>query len=265
MNNKINSLYELGDPDNIDKNGQWPDYLQYGFTDADVPALVELVIDPEFNEMLSDNNAVWVPLHAWRTLGQLKSTEAIQPLVDMFDSWEKNEDQWALFEIPLVMGMIGSPAIEPLAKYSKEKHHSEFALAAALEALKEIAVTKPHYRTDVLEVYRQYMSKPYVSMSALNGLLMCFLSDLNAKELIDEIRFMYEQDCIDISVIGDLEDMEIELGFRTNRITPELDYGALLGFRDEVEEPIVREKVKVGRNEPCPCGSGKKFKKCCLN
>jgi len=21
---------------------------------------------------------------------------------------------------------------------------------------------------------------------------------------------------------------------------------------------------KVGRNEPCPCGSGKKYKKCCL-
>jgi uncharacterized protein len=21
--------------------------------------------------------------------------------------------------------------------------------------------------------------------------------------------------------------------------------------------------AKVGRNEPCPCGSGKKFKKCC--
>lgn len=23
--------------------------------------------------------------------------------------------------------------------------------------------------------------------------------------------------------------------------------------------------MKVGRNEPCPCGSGNKFKKCCLN
>ena len=22
---------------------------------------------------------------------------------------------------------------------------------------------------------------------------------------------------------------------------------------------------KIGRNEPCPCGSGKKYKKCCLN
>ena len=29
------------------------------------------------------------------------------------------------------------------------------------------------------------------------------------------------------------------------------------------ETPYVREEKKVGRNEPCPCGSGKKFKKCC--
>lgn len=26
---------------------------------------------------------------------------------------------------------------------------------------------------------------------------------------------------------------------------------------------VVRDKPKVGRNEPCPCGSGKKYKKCC--
>ena len=26
-------------------------------------------------------------------------------------------------------------------------------------------------------------------------------------------------------------------------------------------EPVTT--IKVGRNEPCPCGSGKKFKKCC--
>ena len=28
-------------------------------------------------------------------------------------------------------------------------------------------------------------------------------------------------------------------------------------------ETIRRESPKVGRNEPCPCGSGKKYKKCC--
>ena len=29
-------------------------------------------------------------------------------------------------------------------------------------------------------------------------------------------------------------------------------------------EPFVRAQKKVGRNDPCPCGSGKKFKRCCM-
>ena len=31
----------------------------------------------------------------------------------------------------------------------------------------------------------------------------------------------------------------------------------------ERRNPIVNKTVKVGRNDPCPCGSGKKYKKCC--
>ena len=27
--------------------------------------------------------------------------------------------------------------------------------------------------------------------------------------------------------------------------------------------PKGRKKRKIGRNEPCPCGSGKKYKRCC--
>ena len=30
-------------------------------------------------------------------------------------------------------------------------------------------------------------------------------------------------------------------------------------------EQYVRAEPKIGRNESCPCGSGKKYKKCCLN
>jgi SEC-C motif domain protein len=33
---------------------------------------------------------------------------------------------------------------------------------------------------------------------------------------------------------------------------------------DELKNPTVRyEAPRTGRNEPCPCGSGKKYKKCC--
>lgn len=30
-----------------------------------------------------------------------------------------------------------------------------------------------------------------------------------------------------------------------------------------VAKPIVREGPRIGRNDPCPCGSGRKFKRCC--
>ena len=45
--------------------------------------------------------------------------------------------------------------------------------------------------------------------------------------------------------------------------TQSLSSGA--GEPDEpaLELPIRREIPKVGRNDPCPCGSGKKFKNCC--
>jgi uncharacterized protein len=30
-------------------------------------------------------------------------------------------------------------------------------------------------------------------------------------------------------------------------------------------DPTIRNAPKIGRNDPCPCGSGKKYKKCCLD
>ena len=32
----------------------------------------------------------------------------------------------------------------------------------------------------------------------------------------------------------------------------------------EKETPKKKTKKKIGRNDPCPCGSGKKYKKCCM-
>lgn len=43
------------------------------------------------------------------------------------------------------------------------------------------------------------------------------------------------------------------------QIDPEL----LVKFRKT--RPYEREGVKVRRNDPCPCGSGKKFKHCCID
>ena len=33
---------------------------------------------------------------------------------------------------------------------------------------------------------------------------------------------------------------------------------------NNILQPISAEKTKLGRNDACPCGSGLKYKKCCL-
>ena len=35
------------------------------------------------------------------------------------------------------------------------------------------------------------------------------------------------------------------------------------GAEEKAKTPVRRTQKKVGRNDPCPCGSGKKYKRCC--
>jgi preprotein translocase subunit SecA len=44
---------------------------------------------------------------------------------------------------------------------------------------------------------------------------------------------------------------------------PHMPRGRPQGHEAARPEPYKREEPKVGRNDPCPCGSGKKYKKCC--
>ncbi len=56
----------------------------------------------------------------------------------------------------------------------------------------------------------------------------------------------------------------VQLQPREPQKQPEMPYGGSQPPHEgEKIEPYKREAPKVGRNDPCPCGSGKKYKKCC--
>jgi len=55
---------------------------------------------------------------------------------------------------------------------------------------------------------------------------------------------------------------EIEEAFQ-RRKKKELEQARMAGAGDMQVQQVVRSGAKVGRNDPCPCGSGKKYKKCC--
>ena len=130
--------------------------------------------------------------------------------------------------------------------------------------------------------------------------LVTAAGELRAEELMDDIERAYEQELVDPGYIN-LEEVEIEMaGSRTSTLTPYLvenvidELGKWSCFQEAeqpkpVEKPrlswaaptpskaeqlarlafseagtlIKKSEPKIGRNEPCPCGSGKKYKKCC--
>lgn len=61
-------------------------------------------------------------------------------------------------------------------------------------------------------------------------------------------------------MLGDTEDKEYKKSLEW--LVKHSSKKDLKRMFEEPKEPYVRD-VKIGRNDPCPCGSGKKYKKCC--
>jgi yecA family protein len=219
MAHKSRVLRELGEPS---QSTAWPDYLAYGFSEDDVPDLIELVRDDALNEADADSDEVWAPLHAWRTLGQLASPQAVRPLIDVFA--RLHDDDWALTELPLVLAKIGEPSIEPLRDYLNDPADPEFARVMAAEGLKHLAEIDPTRRPHMVAILTEYLTQPDPEARYLNASVVGCLIDLGAVESIDAIRAIYQRGLADIGHAGDIEDVEIELGLRIERSTPKPNY-----------------------------------------
>ncbi len=63
----------------------------------------------------------------------------------------------------------------------------------------------------------------------------------------------------------DIADVNKLLNQAGERDPAERQGGILSGLKNFVSPPPTEPELpQVGRNEPCPCGSGKKYKQCCM-
>jgi SEC-C motif len=265
----VRQLLSIGEVTCDDTNSEWPDYpASYGLTQQHVGALIRMACDAELHEGDSNSSTIWAPVHAWRALGQLRAEESVQPLLAILKA--RDIDDTIDLEFPIIFGMIGAAAIPSIASFVSDRANSPDAVATALSGLRAIAVQHPERRGECIGILvRELEPRPDTSPT-INGFVVSALLDLRAVESIDAIRDAFRRNDIDISIAGDVEDVEIELGLKEKRATPPPRYmsGDWASSRwDDWHAPDVDEPPqpkKIGRNEPCPCGSGKKYKKCCL-
>jgi len=83
------------------------------------------------------------------------------------------------------------------------------------------------------------------------------------KDLLDRIKYETIRIIARVKVRQD-EDVEAMEHQENKNVTYQhQSAGESPAQNDKKVETFVREGEKVGRNDPCPCGSGKKYKKCC--
>lgn len=245
----------------------WPNYLELGISEEHIPELIRMLTDDDLNMADSESSEVWAPLHAWRVLGQLRAVEAIDALVGQFRRIDEEDDDWVGCELPEVMAMIGPPAIPALAAYLEDDAPGLYAKTCAAHSLANIGKSSPEDRDEAVRILTGHLGRCEQNDPTLNGFLVDYLMDLKALESIRVIRKAFRRNLVDEMVVGDLEDVELELGLRQSRSTP-----MSLNPWIRKEDPQASQSTgtgfagrKIGRNDPCPCGSGKKYKKCCLD
>jgi hypothetical protein len=85
---------------------------------------------------------------------------------------------------------------------------------------------------------------------------LSIIHKVDIPEMTDILRTRKEQDERQKTRKKELN--ELASNYRKNKEQTALENGGKV-------VPFKRDSPKVGRNDPCPCGSGKKYKKCCLN
>jgi hypothetical protein len=114
-------------------------------------------IDPEV--------ALWAPVHAWRSLGQLQAVEALQPLVEVL---QQHDYDWCWEELPQVFALMGAEAIAPLAELISTKLHDNDKVTI-LGAFSEMVNFFPDLRDRCVAVLTRLLSnfKPTTAPSTV--------------------------------------------------------------------------------------------------
>jgi hypothetical protein len=246
--------------------------------------------------------AYWIGLHAMVALSVMRDEKALPELVEMVPHLYFSNHDWAIEIVPAALAGFGELIIEPGVKFIEEYRGAyrdnpdysncrhDFSAALTMIALENRGV-----RQRIADFICRLFEDPgeddqvFLSFSAAHPVV------LDRERGTKALRLSSERGAIRESIVGKLNgflktlnkpDSETLRELKTKvadfyhpqailerqreraEAKPESLYWgpaaqtAPTGYSVSQVGTIVRDD-KVGRNDPCPCGSGKKFKKCC--
>jgi len=256
-----------------------------------------------FEKMLDDEG--WVEdrmsflIHAFFFLGELSASESLNCI---FEVLSQSDEYCELYFGDFLTEVLWEPILkfggnnlEACKEFMFKSGIQTYVRGAILSAVEQIALHQPARRkeaikwfNEVLEFYLSCSLDQNIIDSEVIAFMICALIDIEGAELLPQIERAFDRGIVSTMVCGPLSEVK-EAFEETKMYTVKKDilsifdrYDAItsswVGYNEEERYPDIDYSKqfdsnlkpiivgsKIGRNEPCPCGSGKKYKKCCLN
>ena len=243
-----------------------------------------------------DRNDI-LPVTAIYLLAQWEAAESFETVLDCFAL----DDKYGGYELgdlitengPVILAALCRSDLNALERFTERKDISGWARGAAFKAMVALVLWGKVPRDDVVKRFAWiFRRKPFPRKDDVTWTqLMDAVFELHPAELMHEIRPLFRQGIVD-PFMTSLEEFEREakrdratsLRQHGDRFRPITDTAQSISYWGRWKEssalhdsntahasskstpspvPTLSTGSKVGRNEPCPCGSGKKYKKCC--
>lgn len=229
----------------------------------------------------------WAVVHAVYIIGAIGEGWGFLPLVRALRWAVAYDCDWVATELPSIFGRLGSKGSGFLKFISRDITSDWYTRAIAMEGLAAITINSPETEEEIFSfigsIFKDEHEDWDVKQSAGN-ILMDFLR-VDYKD--DLLAFGREEKRLkdkDPLFSAAFFDSDVEKDFLKGEKDIQSYVKDWLSFYDEKEIKKRQERwkkedeeerrqeaaegaslrPKIGRNDPCPCGSGKKYKKCCM-
>jgi len=254
------------------------------------PHLLEILQDCIDNtqQYLDSQNLMW-QTYAVFLLAQFREKRAYPFIVKLLSKGD--EIPYQLFgdavteDMANILAAVCDDDLSLIKKLIEDETVDKYVRTTALNAFLVLYAEDDLDRKSIIE----YLKSLFQKIKREKNFIWCGLvttsMDIRAAGLMTEIQAAFDEDLLEDGVVdlesvqdslleyeGDENDDEDDLKTRLLRynhyyypdnIIKDLQKWAC--FKTPVQTVQNTKKDKTGRNSPCPCGSGKKYKKCCLN
>lgn len=250
-------------------------------SNAIVPLLNDVLMN-EQNYEWNGNTRSWVVIHAVHLLGILGDPRAAEAFLKAGEYSYVYGIDWITESLPECYCRLGRDIIPRLKEHITQRRSSEVTdVLTEILGLWNIWERFPDTREDIESFLFSTMMSPETNYG-LKTHIIADLAQINRTDLRPLFEELYEKGEVDLDVLtrNDLDyyfdqvnhspvfpqDIESfysreEIEKRQKRWKEENEqYKA-----EEIDNFILDNFNRIGRNEQCPCGSGKKFKKCHLS